>query len=138
VPDEDGRILAVDYGRKHLGIALSDPSRIIASPFRTVDIATPEQGIKVVAELAAEWGVTDLVVGLPRSLSGEEGMMALEVREWATRLSSRSGIPVHLVDERLSTVEAERVRHVARRRARSDDIAAALVLQVFLEGGRCE
>jgi putative Holliday junction resolvase len=128
--------MAIDYGRRHLGIALSDPSRVIASPLRTVDIATPEHGIKVAAALAVEWGVTDLVVGLPRRLCGEEGSMALEVRAWGARLNSASGIPVHFVDERLTTAEAEQVRHLTKRRMRSDDIAAALVLQVFLEGER--
>lgn len=131
------RVLAVDYGRKHLGIAVSDPLRIIASPLRTAEIANPDCGIKLVAQLVRELGVSELVVGLPRCMSGEEGAMALEVRTWASKLAAVCGVPVHLVDERLSSVEAATVAHLRRRRARSDDIAAALILRSFLEGRRC-
>ncbi|MBN1426069.1 Holliday junction resolvase RuvX [Candidatus Fermentibacteria bacterium] len=132
----DGRAMAVDYGRRHLGIAVSDPLRIIASPLRAVDIENPEHGINVVARLVRELNITDLVVGLPRCMRGEEGAMAMEVREWATRLGAVCGVPLHLVDERLTSAEAARVARSRRRRSRCDDIAAALVLRVFLESLR--
>jgi putative Holliday junction resolvase len=115
---------------------MSDPLRVIASPFRTVDIVNPDQGIRVVADLVQEWYATELVVGLPLSLSGDEGPMAFEVRQWAERLGSSCRLPVHLIDERLTSVEADRVSHVTGRRTRSDDIAAALLLQAYLEERR--
>lgn len=127
--------MAVDYGRRHVGIALSDPSRTIASPLRTVDVRSTEQGVRVTAELAAAHGVTAIIVGLPRSLSGEEGPMAEEVRAWGMRVSRASGIPVHFVDERFTSREAEQIGRLRRRGSRADDIAAALVLRAFLDGG---
>ncbi len=129
-----GRVLAVDYGRRHAGIAISDPDRVIARPMAVIDFPTPERGVSLVAELASAWQVRDVVVGLPRKMDGSEGEMAHEVRAWATRLAEATGIPVHLVDERLTTVEAERIVPSRRgRRKRNDDVAAAILLRVFMD-----
>jgi putative Holliday junction resolvase len=132
--DLPGRILAVDYGRRHVGIALTDPARIIASPLRTLRVAGTDDAFEQIGRLVEEHHVTELVVGLPRSLSGDEGPMAEEVRGWALKLGQVTGLPVHLVDERLTSREVDRML-VSRkeRKRRTDHLAAALILRQFLE-----
>lgn len=137
------RILALDYGGKRIGVALSDPTRTIASPLTTL---TRRAGKRppwaAISRLVAEHEVGELVVGLPLDLSGGEGEWAGEVRAFGAELARRTGLPVHWVDERLSSVEAERaVRSMGLRRsqredrARIDSTAAALILRGYLDHG---
>jgi len=126
--------MAIDYGRRHVGIALTDPERIIASPYRTLSVSDSDDAVKQIMRLVAEQGVTELVVGLPKTLSGDEGPMAKEVREWVMRLADVIDLPVHWVDERLTSREIERIPVSRRnRRKRTDHLAAALILRQYLE-----
>jgi putative Holliday junction resolvase len=134
------RILAVDYGLRRIGIALSDPTGTIARPLTTL-LRRPGKRppVQAILDLCGEHGVTAVVVGLPLTLAGDDSEWTREVREFAARLEARSRLPVALVDERLSSVAAERaVRDIGLRkqarqqRERVDASAAALILQAYL------
>lgn len=134
------RILAVDYGLRRIGLALSDPTRTIASPLTTLTRQPRKRPPWAeILRLIEEHEVRELVVGLPLDLNGDEGEWAAEVREFGAHLARRSGLPVHWIDERLSSVAAERaVRSIGLKRrdreqkGRIDAAAAALVLRAFL------
>lgn len=136
-----GRILAVDLGAKRIGIAVSDPSRTIARPLTTL-IRRPGKRapIQAILALCTEHDVDEIVVGLPLSLSGDDTEWTAQVRDFANRVGERAGLPVHLVDERFSSVVAERaVRSIGLGRAerqereRIDAAAAAVILQGYLD-----
>jgi putative Holliday junction resolvase len=137
----EGRILAVDPGAKRVGLALSDESRTLASPLRTLP-AEPAQTLAArIAAVAAEVGAAELVVGLPKNLDGSSGESARGARALAEELKRSARIPVSLYDERLTSVEAERTlvgqgMRREKRRLVVDQLAATLVLQSFLERRR--
>jgi putative Holliday junction resolvase len=137
-----GRVLALDVGSRRLGVAMSDPTGTVASPLVTLARRGPVEDATALARLAAEHEATTLVVGLPRSLGGGEGPAAKAVRAYLEELRAHlPGLRFELVDERLSTVAAERalvaggVRR-ADRRAVVDQVAASLFLQVWLDAAR--
>ncbi|MDT8435847.1 MAG: Holliday junction resolvase RuvX [Gemmatimonadota bacterium] len=140
-----GRVAAVDYGRRRIGVALSDPGRVLALPHATIANRPPET--EPPAELLAvlqEAEAVEIVIGIPFHMDGREGDMAAEARAFGRQLAERSGLPVHERDERLSSAEAaRRLREAAlprRRReekGRLDRLAAAVLLEDFLaEHGR--
>ena len=138
--------LGVDPGDARIGVARSDPSGVLATPVETVPRGRGD--LTRIAELVAEEQdgdperVLEVVVGLPRSLSGAEGPAAAKVREWARRLARAvAPVPVRLADERLTTVSAEamlrdRGRLGAKRRAVVDQAAAVVILQHVLDSER--
>jgi putative Holliday junction resolvase len=132
------RALGIDLGTKTLGLALSDEGRTIAQPLETLRRVGPRKDVRAVARLAAERGVSHLVIGDPRNMDGSPGALAEEVRRFAESLRQEAGLPVDLWDERLTTVAAERalleggVRGPKRRRV-VDQVAAALILQGWLD-----
>jgi putative Holliday junction resolvase len=132
--------LGIDPGDARIGVASSDPSGFLATPVETV--RTGRGDVRRLAELVAEREAIEVVVGLPRSLSGAEGPAAVKTREFAARLARRvAPTPVRLCDERLTTVSAESMlreqgRHGARRRAVVDQAAAVLILQTALDTER--
>lgn len=129
--------LGIDPGDARIGVARCDPSGVIATPLETV--ARGEGDVARLAALVVEEGAMEVVMGLPRSLSGKEGPAALKVRRFARRLAKRiKPVPVRLVDERLTTVTAEamlreRGRKGADRRAVVDMAAAVVILQHALD-----
>ncbi len=133
-------ILCMDIGDKTIGIAISDSLQIIASgigQFRR-DKAEKNKELQRIKSLILQHEVDKLVVGLPLNMNGEEGEQAKKVRNFVDELSSGIEIPVVLFDERLSTVEAERVLREARvsplkRRRVRDKIAATVILQNYLD-----
>ena len=130
------RVLGVDLGSARIGVALSDPDGILATPL-TVLPRTPEL-LERIRTLAAEHDVGAVVVGLPRSLDGRERQAARTVRAEVRRLAEGLPVPVHLQDERLSTVVAHTGMAAAGRTARQrrgsvDASAAAVLLQTWLE-----
>lgn len=135
------RILAVDPGSKRVGLALSDPSETIAQPLATVQAEPHETLAKRLSAIAREKEAKRIVVGLPRRMDGSYGPEAKSARELAARLRKESGLPIDLVDERLTTVAAERsllegnVRRAARRQS-IDRVAATLLLQSHLDRKR--
>jgi putative Holliday junction resolvase len=135
--------LGVDVGTVRVGLAISDPSGFLATPLETVARDTRAQTDLVrIAEVVAERGVVEVVVGLPRSLSGAEGRAAVSVRAYATALADvLAPIAVRLSDERLTTVIAgrtltERGVRGTKRRAVVDQAAAVLILQSWLDAER--
>ena len=132
--------LGIDPGDARIGVARSDPSGMLATPVETVRRGKGD--VARLAEILAEENGVEVVVGLPRSLSGREGPAAVKVREFALELARQvAPVPVRLCDERLTTVSAEamlrdRGRKGAKRRAVVDQAAAVVILQQALEAER--
>jgi putative Holliday junction resolvase len=132
--------LGIDPGDARIGVARSDPSGMLATPVETV--SRGEGDLERIAAILEEEAAVEVVVGLPRSLSGREGPAAAKVREFAVALARRvDPVPVRLCDERLTTVTAEsmlreRGRKGAKRRAVVDQAAAVVILQNALDTER--
>ena len=131
----------MDVGGARIGVALSDPSGLLASPLGAIDRVSEDEDIDAVVRLATQKEASEIVVGLPLSLSGDEGPQARLVSRFAKRLAARADVPVKTHDERYSTVEAERLlretgRQPSKDRARVDAAAAAVVLQSYLDSAR--
>lgn len=129
------RYLGVDCGSKRVGLAVSDAAGILASPLEVVARA---EAPALVAALVEELGIGGLVVGLPTGLSGGEGRSAEEARALGAELAAATGLPVQFVDERFSSRLAEDAlietgMRRRRRRATVDKVAAAVILQGFLD-----
>lgn len=137
-----GRRLGIDVGSVRVGVALSDPTGTLASPLETVRRARDESDLDRIAALVAEHEVTEVIVGEPRHLSGASGASAKEARAYSRALAGRIGsVPVHLVDERLSTVSAAsslRANGLDSRQQRGviDQAAAVVILQAYLDAQR--
>jgi putative holliday junction resolvase len=136
-----GRVLGLDLGDVRIGVAVSDPDRRLALPIGTVHVGQPPGELKAIASLVAEHDAVLVVVGHPRSMSGEVGPRARHAEAFADALRVVLEVPVELQDERLSTVEAERALReggvdLRRRRRRIDASAAAVILQSWLDADR--
>jgi putative holliday junction resolvase len=133
-----GRMLGLDVGTKTIGVAVSDPLGMLASPVRTLSRRSVRDDTEVIAALAAELGVDTIVVGLPYELDGSEARSARLARQIGAAVSARMGLPVRYVDERYSSVDATRQLIAAgmsreRRRQVIDQQAAVVILQSFLD-----
>jgi putative Holliday junction resolvase len=131
--------LGIDVGTVRVGVAACDPDGIMAFPVATV--ARDAAAVTNIATLAAERDVIEIFVGLPRHLSGKEGPSAVDARAFAEQVEERTGIPVRLVDERMSTVSASRNMREAGRSAKSqrssiDQAAAVVILDTALDAAR--
>ena len=134
--------MGVDYGKRRIGLAVSDPTGTLATP---IDTLVRRKGkrppLKRMAEIARERDVDMLVVGLPLDLKGNENEWCAEVRQVGDALALRREVPVAYVDERFSSVQAEQaIRSIGLRKraredkARVDAAAAAVILQSWLDG----
>lgn len=135
------RLLGIDWGRVRLGLAVSDETGLIAQGLPSLQRTGLVADMTRICQVASEWGVAGVVLGLPRNMDGSSGPAALEVEGFAQRLRERAGVPVHLWDERLTTLAAERtlIEAGVRRRARRsvvDQVAATMILQSFLDRQR--
>jgi len=135
---ESSRILAVDYGRKKIGLALSDELGITAQPLLTFNRTNRRNDLHRLREICTKHSVARILVGHPLHMSGEASPMADEAALFAERLQKVLGIEVELVDERLTSWEAAQtmaeVKSSSRRkRASLDDVAAAVLLRDYLE-----
>ena len=126
------RVMALDYGAVRCGVAMSDPSGTLATPLPVVERAGTKKGLTRVADLVASHDVACVVIGLPLSLSGDEGPQAAETRDFAERLGRRVNVPIELYDERLTTVQAGRSGGATD----LDSRAAAHLLEAFLDSRR--
>ncbi|MFZ5625189.1 MAG: Holliday junction resolvase RuvX [Gemmatimonadota bacterium] len=137
-----GRIIAIDWGEVRLGLALSDESQVLASPLTAlVRRAGKRFPMPTFLELCARHAPVGIVVGLPLTPEGAEGPSAAAAREVAALVGRRTGLPVELIDERLSTARAlGAIREVGGstrgRRGDVDALAAAVLLQQFLDARR--
>lgn len=135
------RAAGIDVGRVRVGVAVADELGLLAHPRAPVDGRDPRRAVEALASLAVEEQIGTFVVGLPRTLKGEEGPSARRARKFAGALAGRTGLPVELFDEWLSTREARarlRDQGVSDREARGriDSAAAAVVLQAWLDTRR--
>src|SRR5579864_8807661 len=103
----EGRVLAIDYGRRRLGLAVSDPLRVAARPLATWTRSNRRHDLARLRNLCREQAISRIVIGWPLLLSGARGDMASEAASFANRIRKNLGIPVELVDERLSSWEAK-------------------------------
>jgi putative Holliday junction resolvase len=131
------RILALDVGDSRIGVAMSDPEQIIASPLTVIARDEDSSAIEAIIRLVSQYDVKRIVVGMPYSLDGSVGRQADKVKDFVDKLSQRINTGIDLWDERLSTVAAERLLSEAgnkkARRSRRDDAAAAYILQGYLD-----
>ncbi len=133
-----GRILALDLGKKRIGLALSDPLGITAQGLPTLERKNMREDLASLQRIAEENEVTLILMGHPLHMSGAEGRQAGYAREFAEKLAARTGIEVKLWDERLTTVEAQRVLRESgisiEKRARAvDRLSAVILLASFLD-----
>ncbi len=134
-------ILGIDPGTKRIGLAVSDGLGLTAQGLPTLERTAVEEDLSHIADIVADRGVTEIVLGKPLNLDGKKGDAAAVSEEFAELLRERLGLPVCLWDERLTTAQAERTMveaNVSRRRRKKarDRIAAQLILQSFLDAHR--
>jgi putative Holliday junction resolvase len=132
------RCLGLDIGDRRIGVALSDPEGILASPLTVIERTEDSQALAAIIEIINKQDVGQVVVGLPRSLDGTLGGQAEKVKEFADRLAGQIKIPLEYRDERLTTVMAQRLKQASggkktREKTRYDAQAAALILQGYLD-----
>ena len=132
---EEERILGIDFGKKRVGIAISDPLCMIAMPLETVERKKIEEGINKILE---RFPVKHIVIGYPLRTDGKKGKRAEEVEKFAKKIKEKFNIEIELWDERYSTVEAERIimdmgKKPSRNKGKIDRIAASLILQSYLD-----
>ena len=136
------RLMGLDYGSKTVGVALSDPLFMTAEPLETI-VRKEENHLRRtlarIAEIVKTQEVGEIVVGLPVHLSGDESERSVLARAFAEKVKARTGLPVYLTDERLTTVEAEEVLKELKippeeRKRYVDKIAASLILKAYMDG----
>lgn len=138
---ESGRILALDLGKRRIGLAISDELGITAQGLETLDRTNVREDLARLKKLAADRNVTLIVMGNPLHMSGDAGRGTENARDFAARLEAATAIPVQMWDERLTTVQAQRVLResgasIEKRAKAVDRLAAVILLESFLESRR--
>lgn len=133
--------LALDYGERRIGVAISDPQGLSARPLTVITRETREKDLERVRQLAAQFGVGVVVIGLPLNMDGTEGLGARRARRFGNAIKHGLGLAVELWDERLTTFEADQQMLEAglsleRRKELRDAVAAAVILGDYLEENR--
>lgn len=139
-----GRVLGIDYGERRIGVAVSDPTALVAQPLPTIARRRGKRPPFAALEgIVHEYDIEHIVIGLPLLLSGEESDWTREVRAFGENLARRAAKPVSYLDERFTSQAAERAvraiglpRHERQRKERIDAAAAVLILQAFLDAQR--
>ena len=141
-PGPANRILALDLGKRRIGLALSDPLGFTAQGLETVERASIRSDLAELAGIISRHDVSLILMGNPLHMSGRQSRQAEYAREFADRLNEATGVPVEFRDERLTTVQAERVLreggvHLRKQRAKSiDRLSAVILLQDYLDSRR--
>ena len=135
------RVLAVDWGARRVGIAVSDPTGLLATGLPTLTVRGREDAVAGVAAVAREYEVERIVVGLPLQLSGERGEAAEQAEAFAAELGRACALPIEMLDERLTSALSARRLHEsgfrgARARAKVDQGAAVALLETWLDRAR--
>jgi putative Holliday junction resolvase len=135
-----GRILGLDFGTKRVGMALSDPRRLIATPLGVYERTGPARDAAHFQKLVLDEEVDRIVVGLPLHTRGGESELAVLARRWGAWLAETTGLPVVYFDERYTSVDAEDLLRsgglrLKDRKARRDMLAAQILLQNYLDAG---
>jgi putative Holliday junction resolvase len=136
--DLPGRILALDVGKRRIGLAISDPLGITAQGLTTLQRTTIREDLARLDEITREFSVTLILVGDPLHMSGDKSRQAQYIRDFAGRLTEKTGVPAQFWDERLTTVQAQRVLKESgisiEKRARAvDRLAAVILLESYLD-----
>ena len=136
-----GPVLALDYGTRRIGIAVSDEAAQFAFPAGFLTCRGPERDLVALRELIADRSIRCIVVGLPLHMDGRHGEMAMAAKNFANAIAEMTGLPVEMLDERWTTREAERALRESRpgrkqRPGAVDSAAATLLLRSYLEGAR--
>ncbi|MBU5229506.1 Holliday junction resolvase RuvX [Intestinimonas butyriciproducens] len=137
------RIMAIDYGDARTGVAVSDPTGLLAGYTTVIQSRKPDLVATEVARLAGEYGVEELVMGFPRNMDGTEGPRAERYRGFAERLREATGLEPVLWDERRTTIEAHDILHTAGKKMKNhkktvDAVAASLILEGYLTRKRTQ
>ena len=132
------RILALDLGKKRIGLAVSDPLGVTAQGLATIQRTNKRADLAAIEAVACEWQVDLILLGNPKNMGGSEGRQSAWVREFAAALTEYTGVPVEFWDERLTTVEANRVLRssgisISKRAAAVDRLSAVILLQSYLD-----
>jgi putative holliday junction resolvase len=136
-----GRILALDLGKRRIGLALSDELGLTAQGLETLQRTNIRADLAHLAEIASENSVSSIVIGNPIHMSGQEGRQSGYAHEFGARLQAATGLPVEFWDERLTTVEAQRVLRqsgisIEKRASAVDRLAAVILLESYLDSRR--
>ena len=133
-----GRTLALDFGSKRIGVALSDPTGLLGSPLTTVIRTNPRNDFNAILDLVTKHEIETIVVGLPVSLNGTIGPQAQKTLDFCNELRKITSVPIKTLNEQYTSAEAElRIRQLggkpSRRRGQIDAFAAAIILQEWLD-----
>ncbi len=136
-----GRVLAIDYGRRRIGLAVSDALGLAARPLGTLERTNRRDDLRRLRQVVRQHEIRRIVVGHPLHLDGTAGEMATEAARFAARIEKQLSVPVELVDERLSSWEAEQMLAAGKaapwkRAVKLDALAAAVILRDYLERKR--
>ncbi|MBO4245979.1 MAG: Holliday junction resolvase RuvX [Bacilli bacterium] len=133
------RALGLDLGTKTLGVAITDRTNTLVSPLKTIIYSNTDELIKEVKRIVLEYGITDLVLGLPKNMDGSLGFAADRSMKFYEELKNNFDLNIHLIDERLSTVEAERIlidnadMSRGKRKKVIDSVAAMIILENYIK-----
>ena len=134
-----GRVLGIDYGKKRIGLAISDIMQIVAQPFDVIESKGLSNDVINVLKIAKEKEVACIVVGIPKNMNNTEGEMAEVAKTFVEELKKQTEIKIEVIDERLTTVQAERMlteeANISRKKRKGvrDKIAATFILQTYLD-----
>mgnify|MGYP003312555592 CR=1 FL=1 len=133
--------IGIDFGMARIGIALSDETKFLATPYETYHRISEEQDLNHIAEIIKNNKVDEVVCGLPMNMQGEEQEIAVKTREFMAKLQTKTDIEPVFVDERLSSVLAqeflaEREKDWKKRKEKLDSVAASIILQDYLDEKR--
>ena len=132
------RVMGLDYGSVRIGVALSDPSAIIAQPKCYIDAEPRKICMQKIAELCSETQTEQIVIGLPRHMNGDEGESAKAARVFGDAVAEATSLPVDFLDERMTTLSANNILTEGNMKApakkeKVDSVAAAIILQNYLD-----
>ena len=133
-----GRLLAIDYGEKRLGLAISDPNQIISKPLKTIILSDSQYIYNELEKIISDYEIQKLIIGLPLGMDGKNTQQTIKVEAFKENLQNKIGIPVILFDERLSSVSAKKSLisqgiKTGHNKSKIDQTAAAIFLQHFLD-----
>jgi putative Holliday junction resolvase len=143
--EQDGipRLMGLDVGNRRIGVAVSDALGLTAQPVLTLVRTNRRQDLRSLARLVRKYGCSEIVVGNPLYMSGDQSPQAEKTQAFAQLVADETQLPVHLWDERLTTTEAHRHLHASGRpgtahKAVVDQVAAVLILQSFMDARRMQ
>ncbi|NIR48688.1 Holliday junction resolvase RuvX [candidate division KSB1 bacterium] len=136
--EKAGRILGIDYGKRRIGVAISDPSCVVAQGLQTIGYKTPPEALTKIEEIVSTYDVSEIVVGLPLTLRGEAQTAVIKTNAFITELRKRLDIPILRWDERFTSSIAESAirdmgKSPSKHKEKVDEMSAILILQSYLD-----